>query len=86
MHPDHVCRQAKHVHHVPRHCLAGNIGVLVCDFDETLTEKDSIATLMSVAEVVAAKVRARRAGAAGARQGWPLEAAEQAKATAAHRL
>jgi hypothetical protein len=34
----------------------GNIGVLVCDFDETLTEKDTIGTLLSVAEEVAARV------------------------------
>lgn len=30
--------------------------MLVCDFDETLTEKDTIGTLLSVAEEVAARV------------------------------
>lgn len=51
-------RRRQRAHHSCRRRPAGRIGVLVCDFDDTCTQKDTIGVLMGVAAEAAAKVRA----------------------------
>lgn len=67
--PSRECIDPRSLSHTPRcsqpaaqratqHVLpaAGRIGLLVCDFDDTCTLKDSIGTLMGVAADAAARV------------------------------
>lgn len=55
-------------------CCAGNIGLLVVDFDETCTEKDTISVLLNA--VVEANARTAAAAAAACASGSSVEAAD----------